>query len=504
MLRILLFTACGILPAWLSAQLSDRVWFAGFNEFPGVPGYGHAMLRLQGDSVAVTPENLAFNFESTSAVATDTAGQVLFYSNGCSVANRLHQIMPHGDQLNPGDISAQVCPQTGYIVPQGAMVLPAPGHSDQYYLIHLGATYDPVHKLNMGPLYYSLVDMSLEGGLGDVISKNNIILSGTELGGFTAIRHGNGRDWWVIASALSDHAWFTFLVTPEGISSRPVQQIQHFWPVCEKNGALAASPDGTRLAKWGECKVLQMDFDRCTGAINYSAEILTPTQWIPGGGVAYSPSGRYLYATSHNVLFRADLEAQVAKFDTLRFSYDPFLLSPYFVRGNSFHYLINGSDGRIYGNLPSRARQLHVIDNPEAADIAELVFLPRGLKLSVTNVRTLPFFPNYALYDAPGSVCDSLGINTPTSVHEYVDGLTSNIQLYPNPSSHEVTIDAGDTGIQQVRIRNAWGYEVQSNHPSAKDGRLHLPLGDLPAGMYVAGIQLENGKWVSKVFVIAR
>lgn len=492
------------MPVVLPAQLTDRLWLGGYNEFPDVAGYGHCMLRLQGDTVAVSQETLAFNFESTAAVATDTSGQLLFYSNGCSVANRLHEVMSNGTGLNPGDISEQVCPDLGYIVPQGAMVLPAPGHPEQFYLFHLGATYDPVHKLNFGPLYYSVINMSLDGGLGDVVSKNNVILAGTELGGFTAIRHGNGRDWWIIAPAVSDQAWFTFLLSPSGLASRPVQPVAFLLPTCEKNGALTASPDGSRIAKWGECKVYQMDFDRCSGAITPSLEIPTPTQWIPGGGMAYSPSGRYLYATSHNVLFRADLEAADILFDTLRFSYDPFLVSPYFVRGNSFHYLMNGPDGRIYGNLPSRARQLHVIDNPEAASNEELVFLPRNVQLPVPNVRTLPYFPNYRLFDADGSPCDTLGIDTPSPTMELQDVCSATYRLYPNPAATEMHLTLSGCDIQHIRVMNALGFEVKTSIQMEGETSTRIDVTALPPGLYVAGLQMRNGRWISRTFTVVR
>ena len=56
----------------------------------------------------------------------------------------------------------------------------------------------------------------------------------------------------------------------------------------------------------------------------------------------------------------------------------------------------------------------------------------KGLMLPVNTVRTLPYFPNYALLDLAGSLCDTLGINTPTSSQEPNTGVGS-IKCYPNP-----------------------------------------------------------------------
>ncbi|HNG90576.1 MAG TPA: hypothetical protein PK858_10235, partial [Saprospiraceae bacterium] len=62
----------GLRPA--SAQSFGRLWLAGYNEFPGVAGYGHMVLRFQGDTLKAEPAALAFNFESTVAVMSDSAG----------------------------------------------------------------------------------------------------------------------------------------------------------------------------------------------------------------------------------------------------------------------------------------------------------------------------------------------------------------------------------------------------------------------------------------------
>ena len=126
---LILFCACQ--PA--SAQSYDHIWLTGYDEFPALPGYGYAQIRFQGDSVLVTPAQLAFNFESTLAALSDESGNLLFYSNGCAVANREHEIMPNGAGLNHGAIGELDCPWKGYIVPQGAMALPAPADPGRFY-----------------------------------------------------------------------------------------------------------------------------------------------------------------------------------------------------------------------------------------------------------------------------------------------------------------------------------------------------------------------------------
>jgi len=431
-----------LIPALALAQLSDRTWLLGYDEYPDMPGSGHAMIYFSAGSndVQVDTTHLAFNFESTVAVAAASDGQLKFYSNGCEIANRNHSVMPNGSGLNPGTLSEQVCNWKGYVVQQGAMSLPFPNDTSKFLLLHMGASYATGHGTQHGPLYYSTVDMTLDNGLGDVVAKNNLLLEGS-LGSFTAIRHGNGRDWWIVVPEFGNKIWHTFLWSPTGFEERPPQQISMFASGCEHQESLVASLDGSRLASWGDCKIAVTDFDRCDGVISNPVDIYPPSNLLAGGGLAFSPSGRFLYATSQTVLFRADLEASTIRLDTMRFSYDPNLQSPYDVPGNTFHYLENTPGGHIYGNAPSRRRYLHLLNNPDAPSQAALSFVPQGIALPALGARTLPHFPNFNLYDLKDSVCDTLGINDPSvAVRDLKQEKT--LSVFPNPFSDRLFIDA--------------------------------------------------------------
>jgi hypothetical protein len=489
--RILLFLPLLALCSTLRGQDLGRLWLAGYDEFPGVSGYGQVQIRVLDDTVLVEPAALAFNFESTVAVATDPAGDLLFYTNGCAVSDRQHQIMPGGEGLNPGDITGRVCPQKGYIVPQGAMTLPAPGHAERHVLLHLGASYDPARKLRLGPLYYTEIDMNLRNGLGDVVSKNNVLLAG-DLGAFTAVRHGNGRDWWVLAPEFGGEVWHAFLLGPDGFFALPPQFLPLPNRPCEKHIGTAASLQGDRVAHWGDCKVTVLDFDRCSGTLGGILELPAPTHWIPGGGVAFSPSGRYLYATSQNVLFRADLQPEppeTTRLDTVRFSYDPLKKSILVVPGNTFHVLLNGPDGRIYGNTPSRAGHLHVLHNPDSKSISTsaLDFRARGLPLPVANVRTLPHLPHYRLTALPDSPCDTLGI---VGVAEVPPDLE--FRVSPNPARHSLLVECPgcpDGAPLRAALHNIQGSQVRTVvHPGPV---LRMDTHGLPPGVYA--LQLWQG-----------
>lgn len=98
-----------------------------------------------------------------------------------------------------------------------------PNNTNQYYLFSIGVT-------NSSPtgLYYSIVDMSLNNGLGAVVQKNVQLLSYPANDGLIAVKHGNGRDWWVLFrrwNAPPNDEYFKFLVSPTGISGPFIQHI---------------------------------------------------------------------------------------------------------------------------------------------------------------------------------------------------------------------------------------------------------------------------------------
>ena len=486
----------------LHAQLSDKVWVGGYEEFPGVSGYGQFELHFQNGALQVQQTPLAFNFESTAAVAADPEGNLLFYSNGCEIANRNHELMPNGFGLNPGVISDQVCPWKGYILPQGAMILPMPGDSLHYCLLHMGAAYDLGRKLRLGPLYYSVVDMSLQNGLGDVASKNNVLLD-EDLGNFTAVRHANGRDWWVLAPEFGNAKWHIFLLSPKGFEEMPLQMQTLGEGNCEHHGQTSSSLDGSMIANWGDCKVTVSGFDRCAGILGEPLELAAPAHWFAGGGAVFSPSGRYLYATSHNVLFRADLEEADPQLDTMRFSYGQ---GAYDVPGNTFHYLVNGPDEKIYGNIPSRARYFHALNNPDGTSIANINFVPQEVQLPVTNVRTFPHFPHFRLYDLPGSLCDTLGINAPVSISEPLEKKQERLILSPNPATGhlQIVLPSEWHGIGHITLVNTSGQVLRSEKRDIRNGVLELTLGSLPNGIYVCRVAAENRRPLSAIFTILR
>ncbi len=222
-------------------------------------------------------------FEGTASIA-DANGTLQLYTNGNIVWDRNNTPMLSGTGLN-GDGAAT----------QTAIVVPKPQSSGIYYIFTVDT--------NGGPrgLCYSEVDMSLNGGNGDVTVKNSQLTSPvTEK--LTAIRHANGTDAWVLVHAWNSDQFYAYLVTSAGISPSPIISTTgstHGGLFSNAHGYLKASPDAKKiaLAIRGDKKLEIFDFNNITGQVSNP---ITKTYPVQIYGVEFSPGSELLYVTTMN------------------------------------------------------------------------------------------------------------------------------------------------------------------------------------------------------------
>jgi len=138
------------------------------------------------------------------ASISDENGNLLFYTDGISVWNRLHDVMPNGSGLMGNESSTQ-----------SAVIVPHPGDNSQFYIF----TVDYAGHSN--GLRYSIVDIRGSGGLG-AITQKNVPLRTPVCEKIAAVRHCNKRDIWVVSHDWNSDQYVSYLVTPSGISTGPV------------------------------------------------------------------------------------------------------------------------------------------------------------------------------------------------------------------------------------------------------------------------------------------
>lgn len=214
------------------------------------------------------------------ASISDENGQLLFYTDGIRVWNADHEQMPNGFGMT-GDSSSS---QSGVIVPK-------PGDSNIYYIFTVAA--------RVGRLDYSIVDMQLNGGLGDVISKNIPLLTlSTEK--ISAALHQNKKDIWVLGHEYFSDKFYAWLVTDQGVSTSPVisgSGSVHTGAGSEVIGYLKFDPNNSKVAVAGYRNldfVEVFDFDNQTGRLTFESKY---TGFDPRGpyGIEFSPNGELLY-----------------------------------------------------------------------------------------------------------------------------------------------------------------------------------------------------------------
>ena len=167
-------------------------------------------------SYLITPELRKIPFEDTQGNISDENGNILMSSNGIFIANATGDTMQQGGGLNPNSYTDDWI-QWGLPLLYANLFLPMPDDTNKYILFHLTGNYNSPSLIMPTEIYYSIADMSYNGGLGKVISKNNIALTGIFGGSLAACKHGNGRDWWVIALSDSANYIYKFLITPDTI-----------------------------------------------------------------------------------------------------------------------------------------------------------------------------------------------------------------------------------------------------------------------------------------------
>ena len=230
--------------------------------------------------VGTTPEG--------STVVTDTSGNLQFWSNADTIYNRNGQPMLNGTGLT-GSFSAT----------QTVSAFPAPGRPGFYFVVTTSANH------TAGQLRYSEVDMSLDGGLGGVVTgrKNLNLGTATAFEDIQAVPNADGTGYWVLTSTAGTGNVLAYAFDGNGpVTGTPVvTPLPNVLAGTAGYHRIQVSPDGSQLLLMsGDSAVDRMwllDFDGATG------RMYPRVSWTGGGtgnrayGADFSPSGKYVYVS---------------------------------------------------------------------------------------------------------------------------------------------------------------------------------------------------------------
>lgn len=207
------------LPTILPAQKHDNVWVIGYNNNRH-PTYKGSLLRFDNNQVQLSARLKEANVGiGANASICDTAGNLLFFTNGVTVFNK------NSDPI----VSRLLYGGTGYTYREGNLFkqsnifLPMPNHPNQYVLISLTPSFD-YFSFGILPFYgaadslqYSIFDAVGNNGLGSVITLKQHLLADTlDPNSLEVCRHANGRDWWILVGKNHTNLTYRFLLDPQG------------------------------------------------------------------------------------------------------------------------------------------------------------------------------------------------------------------------------------------------------------------------------------------------
>jgi gliding motility-associated-like protein len=275
-------------------------------------GYG-ARVNFSGP-IPVGSSNAAINSnESTASVSDPSTGQLLFYTDGRKVWNTNNQVMPNGSNLLGGFFNSCT---------QGALIVPFPEDNQRYYLFTLEELEaQSVNPLADNGLRYSIVDMTLNGGLGDVqVATMNTPLATDLTEKLIVIRSTEIQGFWVIAHKKNANEFLAWKIDACGVSTQPVVStvgsIFASVPIGATeawSGAMDASPDGNRIGMpidWSD-RIEFFDFNKTTGVVSNPLTVNVTDDSSPGFlrkyGACFSPDGSKFYYTNFNSVYQLNL-----------------------------------------------------------------------------------------------------------------------------------------------------------------------------------------------------
>jgi hypothetical protein len=449
------------------------------------------------------------------ACISDSLGSLIFYGisstiismgSGGRVYNSQHSIMNNGDGI------------LNYAGWHSNLILKQPTADSIFYLF----TYSGVITSNPSGVYYSIIN-PYKNVVGEVVQKNtllqNIYAPGDIL---SAVKHGNGRDWWIfwrvydaygldtsLINVQRNNRYYKTLLTPQGLDPISYQDIGSLSYV-GGFGDLTFSKDGTKAVCCCVTGLVELfDFDRCTGLFSNPVLIRQDTTYNYKALISceLSPNGRFLYLCERaqiSKLYQYDLQSSsiVASKQVL----DTLVISNVVGAAERWVddkiYVSNGDYSSQNAPYPNSMytlfnSNLSVINFPDLP-YPQCNYVRNGFYLN--GARTYPSLPNNPNYDlgvSVGSPCDTLSVGIAENNSEQ-----NEIKISPNPVSFNLMLSYKLTQSKQavVYIYDLLGKLVFSQQIYSSGSQLLIHTENFQKGMYVISVE-DNGKRMNKKFI---
>ena len=382
-----------------------------------------------GTPIAITSSEMAAG-EGSASVSDPTTGALLFYTDGISVWNASNVIMPNGSGLMGGVSSTQA-----------ALIVPKPQDGNQYYIF----TTDQIGG-SLG-LRFSIVNMLLDGGNGNVVAKN-VLLKTPVTEKITAVKQPGTPNYWLVAHGWNSDAFYAYKITPTGIDSAVVSHtgIVHSDAMIQNSyGQMKFNTCGDRLALAAGYldQVELFDFDVATGIVS-NPQTISYCDHVYG--IEFSPNSDLLYVSTY------EANGTLLQYDLTLPTISAMISAVQIISTTPDIYpLQRGPDGKIYV-VKSFSQYVGVIQSPDNVGNLACNYVDNAIDLdpSFMGLNSGIGLPNLvSSFMGGASLCPgaSAGVD---------DNGSENVTVFPNPSNGSFTLTA-ENACSEIRITDASG-----------------------------------------------
>ncbi len=413
-----LYIACFVASFWafeINAQSEANQWWIGYWSSSNTdPRFSIISIDFNQEKPAIIAEyDQVISLGETNASICGRDQQILFSTNGMQVW--MNDYGPLIDTMAYGyywDYYAGSRP-FGFPKFNGAIILPIPHVTEELYsILYHDATFNAQLFFPVSRILEARVAISK--AVATVLYQDSVIAPFHKWyhPGISAVRHANGRDWWIIVFERSSNQYNRFLLDPRGIINMGIDSISE-----SLRSGLAYqnfSPSGNYYMRYDATTfeegqfISLFSFDRCEGKMVFLYKLHTSTGVFSGS--AFSPSEQFMYVDNADTLWQFDLLVEdVQGSKTLidinkRFTWPGWL-------SEGFGPMCTAIDERIYMiSSNGGSHSLSVINRPDEPGVS-CRFVQNEIILPTYTSRSPPNVANFRIGPVDGSDCDTLGLN---------------------------------------------------------------------------------------------
>ncbi len=267
-----------------------------------------AGLDFNSGSPAAIQTNM-YTWEGSASVC-DFNGRLLFYTDGSSIWNASGNVMPNGTRLT-GVAETAGWPTSTWSTSQPAVIVPMPDSINKYYVFSLTQS---EQRDSAGWLSYSIVDMTLNSGLGDVVQGRKAKLIDTNLSEKLIAIAGDDCNIWLVVHSKTTNLFKVYEITNSGISTVPASfNVGALITKGYKTGTIKVAPDRKMLASCTENTLELFSFNPFSGTISNNLLLdFSPDPSVFYYTSSFSPDNSKLYVNKNygldsSILIQYDL-----------------------------------------------------------------------------------------------------------------------------------------------------------------------------------------------------